>query len=357
MGRAHAIAIRAFGGFDLVAAADPSPNARKEMQKVADTTPLFASADEMLQKERPDLVVVATPALYHCEPTIAALRAGAHVLCEKPFAVTLEEADRMIDTANSAGRMLLVDHQFRIHPRAQAALRLVRDGAIGDVIALRGGAKQNFSGSEILENGTHVFDLAMLFAGTPLWVSSAITVQNRPATVADIVDSKTVARLPSGLVVGERIHATIGFEKGTVLNAEFLGVYSGFYLQIIGAQGSLYVPLGANPGTAFLSRKSYANPNDPQSGWQPVSVELGKWGQQQNPFTYELWAQWLTNPDKQPMGIDGKHPMDANNGRRAIEIVHAVFESHFQESRRVALPMPQRDHPLERRLQALKQKA
>lgn len=90
MGRGHAQELLAFGGFDLVAS-DPSPDARNEMRQVASAVRLYVKAGEMLEKEKPDLVIVASPAPSHCELTIAALEAGAHVLGEKSIAVTLEE--------------------------------------------------------------------------------------------------------------------------------------------------------------------------------------------------------------------------------------------------------------------------
>src|SRR5687768_16555777 len=125
MGRAHAEAIQAFGGFQLVAASDPAPEPREEMKAAAPSIKLYENTDELLAKERPDAVVVATSAGAHCPLVLAALREGAHVLCEKPFSTSLAEADRMVGAARDANRMLLVHHQFRINPRVQTCVRLV----------------------------------------------------------------------------------------------------------------------------------------------------------------------------------------------------------------------------------------
>ena len=132
MGRAHAQALLRFDGFDLVAAADPFPDPRAAMKKVADSIQFYDDTNKMLERERPDLVIVATSSMYHHDLVIAALKAGAHVLCEKPFSVSLAEADQMLAVARATGRMLLIDHQFRINPRVQAPLRWVREGKIGD---------------------------------------------------------------------------------------------------------------------------------------------------------------------------------------------------------------------------------
>jgi len=149
MGRAHAQALLAFGGLELVAAADPFAEPRAAMKKAANSIQLYENANDMLERERPNLVVVATAAAHHRDLVIAALHGGAHVLCEKPFSVTLAEADEMLAVAQETGRMLLVDHQFRINPRVQACLRLVREGALGDVLSMEmihGAFESHFQG-------------------------------------------------------------------------------------------------------------------------------------------------------------------------------------------------------------------
>src|SRR5688500_14401466 len=99
MGRAHAKALLAFDGFQFVAASDPAPEPREAMRGVAPAIKMYESTEELLAKERPDAVVVATSAGAHCPLVLAALGAGAHVLCEKPFSVSLAEADQMLAAA------------------------------------------------------------------------------------------------------------------------------------------------------------------------------------------------------------------------------------------------------------------
>src|SRR5262245_26571336 len=224
MGRAHGKAILQFGGFDLVAASDLMPDRRETMQRVAESIHLSDDTDKMLGKERPQIAIVATSSMFHHKLVVAALRAGAHVLCEKPFSVSLAEADEMLAVARETGQMLLIDHQFRINPRVQAGLRLVREGRIGDVLAVRCAGKGRYGGWELVETGTHLFDVVMLFGGAPRWVSAEMLVKGRRAAAADIVDSRTLFHLATGPVVGERVHATIGFENGALCHAEFWDV-------------------------------------------------------------------------------------------------------------------------------------
>ena len=78
--------------------------------------PTFASLDELLTATRPDVVVVGTPPDSHAALCISALQGGAHVICEKPFVSSVEEADVVLAAAAHAGRYVAVNHQYREKP-------------------------------------------------------------------------------------------------------------------------------------------------------------------------------------------------------------------------------------------------
>ncbi len=90
--------------------------------------------DTMLAAERPDVVHILTPPSTHAALAQAAARAGAHVLVEKPVALSVAEADAMIDTAARAGVVLASTHNYLCKPSIVKARRLVDTGAIGDVV-------------------------------------------------------------------------------------------------------------------------------------------------------------------------------------------------------------------------------
>ena len=76
-------------------------------------TPVFATCTEMLARCAPDMMIVGTPPDFHAEVTEMALRSGVHVLCEKPFMPTIEEADRAIELARGSNLLLRVNNQYR----------------------------------------------------------------------------------------------------------------------------------------------------------------------------------------------------------------------------------------------------
>jgi phthalate 4,5-cis-dihydrodiol dehydrogenase len=81
-------------------------------------------------------VWVATPNQYHCEHVVQVASAGKHVVCEKPMALSVAEAERMVEAADKHGVYLLCGHTYSLNPSIQALHRLVREGSLGRLVAL-----------------------------------------------------------------------------------------------------------------------------------------------------------------------------------------------------------------------------
>ncbi len=92
---------------------------------------------ELLAKEKPEIVIVATPDHWHALPTIAAVKAGAHVYVEKPTAHTLAESQAMVRAARAAGRVVQVGTHRRCAPHLVSAREFVRAGKLGQVGMVR----------------------------------------------------------------------------------------------------------------------------------------------------------------------------------------------------------------------------
>lgn len=95
------------------------------------------SYDALLADDSVQAVYVSLPNSMHHDWTLRALAAGKHVLCEKPLAVTAEQAGEMFDAADRAGRLLVEAFMYRSHPQTAKALELVRSGAIGRLKLIR----------------------------------------------------------------------------------------------------------------------------------------------------------------------------------------------------------------------------
>jgi UDP-N-acetylglucosamine 3-dehydrogenase len=136
MGQHHARVWASVPGVELVAVADPRPEAR---ERSAAGTGAQAHADPaaMLAGEALDLVSVAAPTSLHCELTLAALRAGAHVLVEKPIAAERDEAEAMMEAAAVADRLLSVGHVERFNPAIVELRRRLAAGELGRLFEIR----------------------------------------------------------------------------------------------------------------------------------------------------------------------------------------------------------------------------
>ena len=93
----------------------------------------YIDFEEMLDTEKPDLVSIATPPENHFPMTMAALRRGIHVLCEKPFALSLSEAKEMKDAADRTPVVAMIDFEFRFAAARAYAAELLKENYVGEV--------------------------------------------------------------------------------------------------------------------------------------------------------------------------------------------------------------------------------
>lgn len=165
----HIPACREIDGLEIVGGYDPSPDGH------AFPFPLFSSLKELLNRVSADILIVANPPAWHFESTREGLLAGCHVLCEKPFVESLEEASEIVSLSERLGRWVVVNHQFRFMNIHQQAKRAIGTPEFGDLMFLA--AHQTFrttreteAGWRALERrrtckdfGIHVLDLCRFF--------------------------------------------------------------------------------------------------------------------------------------------------------------------------------------------------
>jgi len=94
----------------------------------------YTDYHELVRDPHLDAVIVAATNNTHAEMTIAALEAGKHVMCEKPMATSLEDAQKMIDAAEKAGKQLMIAHNQRLEPANRKAKEIIQSGKLGKVL-------------------------------------------------------------------------------------------------------------------------------------------------------------------------------------------------------------------------------
>lgn len=137
IGNLHADIIHGDGLAELVGVCDRvEVRARVAGERLG--VPWFVSAAEMLASLRPDVCNIATGgfeyASDHAEPTLLALRAGCHVLCEKPISNLIADAEEMVRVAAEMGRCFGIDFNHRFTPAARLAKRWVAERRLGDLL-------------------------------------------------------------------------------------------------------------------------------------------------------------------------------------------------------------------------------
>ncbi|MCH2664274.1 Gfo/Idh/MocA family oxidoreductase [bacterium] len=122
--------------YDLVAVVDPLEE-RVDEAKSASGCRGYASYEEMLASETPDVVALATPTVLHEPQTLIALERGCHVILEKPMTTSIESADRMIEAAANAERRLLVYQPYRLRPPPATIKGILDSGRLGRIFSIK----------------------------------------------------------------------------------------------------------------------------------------------------------------------------------------------------------------------------
>ncbi len=167
------------GAAEAVAVADASPAAAAAAASAVEGCAALPSLEALLERDL-DGIVIATPSALHAEQATRALERGLAVFCQKPLGRTAAEAQRVIDAARAADRLLAVDLSYRHVAGMDRIRRLVAEGALGQVFAVRlvfhnayGPDKPWFydarlsGGGCLIDLGVHLADLALWTLGFP----------------------------------------------------------------------------------------------------------------------------------------------------------------------------------------------
>ena len=164
-------------GAQLVAACDTSASLAQQAidQFGAPGARVYTDWEAMLRDDSMEAVLILTPNFLHEPMTVAALRAGKHVLCEKPMAISAQEAENMLRARDESGKLLTIGYQYRFRPDSLYLKREIEDGALGDIYYAKARAlrrrmvptwgdffnKETQSGGAVIDFGTHILDLTL----------------------------------------------------------------------------------------------------------------------------------------------------------------------------------------------------
>ncbi len=176
MGLSHSKAYHKLEGFELAGLCSRSIKSRTDLPAEYADVPRFEDLDKALAELRPDAVSINTWSNTHADFAVAAMEAGAHVFVEKPLAERVEDAERVVATAERTGRKLVVGYILRHHPSWTKLVELAR--TLGKPLAMRMNLNQQSTGeawtwhkdlmkslSPIVDCGVHYVDIMCLITG------------------------------------------------------------------------------------------------------------------------------------------------------------------------------------------------
>ena len=244
-GENHAIVYSRAPGVELAAVCDQNEARAREVAERYGARAWYTDYEQVLADPEIGAVSIATPDFAHAEIALAAAKAGKHILCEKPLATTVAEAQAIVDAAAEAGVTLMVDFHNRANPPFVAAREQVRSGAIGTPAY----------GYVRLSNTTFV-PLEMLSWANR--TSALYFLGSHAVDVMRFILDDTVVRVQaasrSGILQGMGVdapdfHVAIAeFSRGAVVTFEHAWILPrsqpmvyDFKLELLGSEGAIYL--------------------------------------------------------------------------------------------------------------------
>jgi predicted dehydrogenase len=312
--------------------------------------PDIQDVDTLLGRDDVDLVYIATPPFLHHPQALAALAAGKHVICEKPLAMTVEQADEMIAVAHRNDRLLVANLMQRYNPLAGKISQLVQSRVLGEVLH---GSFENYgsdenlpanhwfwdrsqSGGIFVEHGVHFFDLFAGWLGAGRVESAQAGV--RPGTAIEEHVSCTLRYNDTALVdfyhgfhqTGrmdrQRLHLL--FERGEVTLSEWIPTRARLHAIVDETQSRELCELF--PGARLDVSASYSPKERLVRGrgkdfdvWQMIDLSYGE-GTVKGHVYGELLRAMLTDQLAWIRDHSHQRRMTEDNGRDALRLACAA---------------------------------
>ena len=335
MGRVHTAAARSAGAA-VVAIASSSAEGAGRAARALGVPTAHATADDLLHDPDVDVVHVCSPNATHAPYALAALRAGKHVVCEKPLTTGSAEADELVAVAEAAGLVTAVPFVYRFHPMVREARARVASGRVGRVLSVRGSYLQDWllgvddvdwrvdaaaggPSRAFADIGSHLVDLVEFVVGDRIARVSALTSTVHPARAGTAVTTEDEAAV---------VFATGSGALGTLFVSQVApGRKNRLLLDVSGSVESVEFSqeepdalwVGRRRGSELLARDAaQLSPDAARLSVVPAGHPLGY---------LDAFAAFVADAHAAVRGDRPEGLPTFADGRRAVRVTEAVLES------------------------------
>jgi predicted dehydrogenase len=304
-------------GASIVAFAEPFEATRNRRETEWNARG-FSSVEDLLAWGEFDAVSICTPNAFHASASIAAMRAGKHVLCEKPLSMSLKDCQAMIDVAKQTKLVLQTGHHLRANLLVEKAKEIISSGVLGRVTFMRlrqahdwGGNKsispgfallKNSGGGTLLDNGCHMMDLARNLGGDVSSVYCKMGTLGAWTNTVEVEDTSLV---------------TLEFESGAIASVENawtgIGWEEGFW--VYGTEGALECTNRLGP-----RKLRHVHRSSPGTTWNELDETIYSFADEGG-HSREIAAFWRSIRHGTPVICTGQ------DGLESVRLVLTSYES------------------------------
>ncbi len=267
------------GGLTPQAIASANPERARRVAAAHQLPEAYDSWRELIASPTVDIVSICTPPHLHAEIAIAALAAGKHVICEKPTALAVDEAEAMLAAAQAApDRLAIMDHELRFHPQRLHLRQLIKEGYVGSVLQARfdrlGGDRLDpqqpwtwwsdaaQGGGMLGALGSHLIDLAR-------WLIGRIEALTAQLQIGHLYRTDPSSGFQRQVTADDHADLLLRFANGALGSITVSGLTPGGYgmsILVVGTEGALKLD---NQDQLFGMKGKY-----PGGEWEPIRPKI-----------------------------------------------------------------------------------
>jgi len=329
----HLDALRTVQDCEVVAVADVDSNRGKAFAQGNKVQGFYTGHRAMLEDDAVDAVVVCVPNCFHAEVTLDALESGRHVICEKPLALTLEDGERMLATAEDKGLVLGYAEELCFVPKFEKVKEMVVSGGIGKPYLVRQCEKHEGPYSpwfwkEKEAGGGILMDMGCHSISCIHWVLGKPRVKSVYAQMGTFLHGEITKEEDHVIIIME-------FEDGSIGQAEASWALKGGMdstLEVFGTEGVVYADLLKGMGLKAFTEDGFPSMPDQGRGWIQPGYEMS-------------WNNGYPQEDRHFIECMRTGRTPSQSGRDGIDILEIILAAYHSAGigQKVKLPFRPKD--------------